>query len=30
MTLSDVGEARVNGYLFVLQRSLKAFLPASR
>jgi uncharacterized membrane protein len=28
MTLSDVGEARVNGYLFVLQRSLKTFLPA--
>jgi uncharacterized membrane protein len=27
MTLSDVGEARVNGYLFVLQRSLKTFLP---
>ena len=28
MTLSDVGEARINGYLFVLQRSLKTFLPA--
>lgn len=28
MNLSDVGEARVNGYLFVLQRSLKTFLPA--
>jgi uncharacterized membrane protein len=28
MTLSDVGEARVNGYLFVLQRSLRTFLPA--
>jgi uncharacterized membrane protein len=28
MTLTDVGEARVNGYLFVLQRSLKTFLPA--
>jgi hypothetical protein len=28
MTLSDVGEGRVNGYLFVLQRSLKTFLPA--
>jgi uncharacterized membrane protein len=27
MTLSDVGESRVNGYLFVLQRSLKTFLP---
>ncbi len=28
MTLTDVGEARINGYLFVLQRSLKTFLPA--
>jgi len=28
VNLSDVGEARVNGYLFVLQRSLKTFLPA--
>ena len=27
MNLSDVGESRVNGYLFVLQRSLKTFLP---
>jgi len=27
MTLSAVGEARINGYLFVLQRSLKTFLP---
>jgi len=27
MTLSPVGEARINGYLFVLQRSLKTFLP---
>jgi len=27
MTLSGVGEARINGYLFVLQRSLKTFLP---
>jgi len=25
--LSDTGEARVNGYLYVLQRSLKTFLP---
>lgn len=28
MNLSEVGDARVNGYLFVLQRSLKTFLPA--
>ena len=28
MTLSPAGEARVNGYLFVLQRSLRTFLPA--
>ncbi|HEY1911161.1 MAG TPA: hypothetical protein VGG73_09580 [Vicinamibacterales bacterium] len=28
MRLSDVGESRVNGYLFVLERSLKSFLPA--
>jgi hypothetical protein len=28
VNLSDVGESRVNGYLFVLQRSLKTFLPA--
>jgi uncharacterized membrane protein len=27
MTLSDVGESRVRGYLFVLERSLGAFLP---
>jgi uncharacterized membrane protein len=27
MTLTDVGESRVNGYLFVLERSLSAFLP---
>lgn len=27
MILSDTGEARVNGYLYVLQRSLKTFLP---
>ncbi len=28
MTLTETGEARVNGYLFVLERSLKTFLPA--
>ena len=28
MVLSETGEARVNGYLFVLERSLKTFLPA--
>jgi uncharacterized membrane protein len=27
VNLSDVGESRINGYLFVLQRSLKTFLP---
>ena len=27
MTLSETGESRVNGYLFVLERSLSAFLP---
>jgi uncharacterized membrane protein len=27
MQLTDTGEARVNGYLFVLERSLKTFLP---
>ena len=27
MTLSDGGESRVNGYLFVLERSLASFLP---
>src|SRR4051794_41591647 len=27
MNLSDTGESRVNGYLFVLERSLKSFLP---
>jgi uncharacterized membrane protein len=27
MQLSDAGESRVNGYLFVLERSLKTFLP---
>ena len=28
MNLSETGVARVNGYLFVLERSLKTFLPA--
>jgi len=28
MVLSETAEARVNGYLFVLERSLKTFLPA--
>ena len=28
MNLSETGESRVNGYLFVLERSLKTFLPA--
>lgn len=28
MNLTDTGESRVNGYLFVLARSLKSFLPA--
>lgn len=28
MILSATGESRVNGYLFVLERSLKSFLPA--
>jgi hypothetical protein len=27
VTLTETGESRVNGYLFVLERSLKAFLP---
>src|SRR5205809_7121984 len=27
VTLTETGEARVNGYLFVLERSLKTFLP---
>jgi uncharacterized membrane protein len=27
MTLSETGESRVNGYLFVLERSLRTFLP---
>jgi hypothetical protein len=27
MNLSQTGESRVNGYLFVLERSLRAFLP---
>jgi uncharacterized membrane protein len=28
MQLTDTGASRVNGYLFVLERSLKTFLPA--
>jgi uncharacterized membrane protein len=28
MMLSETGESRVNGYLFVLERSLKTFLPS--
>ena len=28
MQLTDTGESRINGYLFVLERSLKTFLPA--
>jgi hypothetical protein len=28
MQLTDAGESRINGYLFVLERSLKTFLPA--
>ena len=28
MELTDTGESRVNGYLFVLERTLKTFLPA--
>ena len=27
MNLTDTGQSRVNGYLFVLERSLKTFLP---
>src|SRR4051794_30292579 len=27
MQLTDVGESRINGYLFVLERSLRTFLP---
>ncbi len=27
MTLSDAGEARVRGYLFILERSLRSFMP---
>jgi uncharacterized membrane protein len=27
VNLTDVGKSRINGYLFVLQRSLKTFLP---
>ena len=29
MILSEVGESRVNGYLYVLERSLATFLPAT-
>jgi uncharacterized membrane protein len=28
VNLTDIGESRANGYLFVLERSLKSFLPA--
>jgi uncharacterized membrane protein len=28
VNLTEVGESRINGYLFVLERSLKTFLPA--
>lgn len=28
MNLTETGESRVNGYLFVLERSLRSFLPA--
>jgi hypothetical protein len=27
MTLTETGESRINGYLFVLERSLRGFLP---
>ena len=27
MKISEVGESRVRGYLFVLERSLRTFLP---
>jgi len=27
MQLTETGESRVNGYLFILERSLKTFLP---
>ena len=27
MTLSDVGQSRIRGYLFILGRSLRSFLP---
>ena len=27
MKLTEIGESRINGYLFVLERSLKTFLP---
>ena len=29
MILSDVGQSRVNGYLYILERSLATFLPAT-
>ena len=28
MVLTETGESRINGYLYVLERSLKSFLPA--
>ena len=28
MNLTETGESRINGYLFVLERSLKTFLPS--
>jgi uncharacterized membrane protein len=28
VNLTEIGESRINGYLFVLERSLKTFLPA--
>ena len=28
MMLTDAGESRINGYLYVLERSLRSFLPA--
>src|SRR4029079_8732320 len=27
MTLADTGQSRIRGYLFVLERSLRSFLP---
>ena len=29
MTLTDTGQSRIRGYLFVLERSLRTFLPAA-